>query len=255
MLAQKATFFLFLLTINIVIVLPQLQAAKPNRVTEIQLSPKFYSTKPGVVDQFSSGSSVGNGGHFVICDEIFSTKKIYFFDYYYLKYHHRLSPQLNFNGLSEFQILSRLLNNLYYVRPDISKQLQDKINEIKIFKNVLKFMPLKQDPSFFQTQDNFMEKNWLPKVCRIGQMIVQLQHVDPRQRYFFNSDIYQKLDPLNKAIAILHEAIYGLFIDRGLQGDNRPVIKWVEWIINLQDLSADPYARVYDATLPLGIEF
>lgn len=218
-----------------------------------------YSSKTIPSNKFglSEGTDVGNGGGGVLC---FYNKgrerKVYFYDYYEAFSQgtpFNFSPSSTVktvappNYLLDFKALVELI---IYKISRIDKQTSTFLDlEFQNFKNnSIWLLPNEGRKSslFYQTKDLYGEVE-LPKNCEFKQIIVQYK---PRElgmaEYYVDQELFDEMDSINQAVAVVHELIYSLFLRNGLSGDSRPVRELVKFVFEL------PTIPFYEAKTEVG---
>lgn len=152
-----------------------------------------------------AGYEVGNGGIVVACrDEKLKTTTVELLDIFEVRNQMQLSIDV---FESKFYFPEKWLSELYSQSPERSTLYG---NYIANFDREVLFYTDKIIPP---TKDSGTITD-LPANCKIEQLIIQRASVHPKDshiindRYIISSFFWEKLSPLNKAAAKLHEAIY-----------------------------------------------
>ncbi len=183
---------------------------------------------------------VGNGGAGVVCKNPVSNKAtVQFFDVYEANKKNKplviqqSKEEMIENTVTDLEggynrlFLSTVLKNI----KELDRSLYDYLYANLIsFNNRIESFSSEEFKlnKFYQTEDLYSDIN-LPAECEIKQVIVQYKNEESGvPEYYIHGALYNKMDSLNKTVAVLHEVIYGYFIDHGLVGDSRPIRNLVQ---------------------------
>lgn len=183
---------------------------------------------------------VGNGGAGVVCKNPESNKAtVQFFDVYEANKKNKplviqqSKEEMIENTVTDLEggynrlFLSTVLKNI----KELDRSLYDYLYANLIsFNNRIESFSSEEFKlnKFYQTEDLYSDIN-LPAECEIKQVIVQYKNEESGvPEYYIHGALYNKMDSLNKTVAVLHEVIYGYFIDHGLVGDSRPIRNLVQ---------------------------
>jgi len=145
----------------------------------------------GFLDAYDLGDHTGNGGDVVVCEQ--SGKKSYrVLDYYEVTELHFMQPQLAAHSTKE-GYLEEIVNRLSdkKIKKEYLERAAHFMSRIKWTKSELQDVP--------DSQHTF-----IPSDCALKQ--IAINHLNGR--ITINKNLWNKLDPLNQAVLILHELIY-----------------------------------------------
>ncbi|MCF8059969.1 MAG: hypothetical protein K9K67_11775 [Bacteriovoracaceae bacterium] len=146
-----------------------------------------------------AGNEVGNGGDLLKCPN----KPLVLFDFAEDSFKKMDALKKNAE-LNEYKIVESLIAKIKDLSPAIFKKYS---NDLASFPKRIKFI---KGEVFRDIEDS--KHVSLPKDCELLQ--VAIQQIDPLTKdtvIAINKDLYDQLDPVNKAGLILHEIIYEHF--------------------------------------------
>lgn len=148
-----------------------------------------------------AGNEVGNGGVGFWCPQ---TKKYLLLDFYEYEL---LNPKHKIIATNEND-LEKILNERLKI---LSKLDEKNFNQYSLqIKNILPKINFLNDISLNKTHDSFEIAK--PKGCTLKQFALQRKkEKDHITEFYFDKEIWDNLDSLNKAGLILHEIIYEQF--------------------------------------------
>lgn len=185
----------------------------------LQILPKYAQAhwSQGVEAGYSD---VGNGGGGIVCKFADGSASYEFYDVYRLrKGHPDLWQQRSFSTLqgSFFQIAHHFLDNLMEVDPYSAQMYKEIVNR---FKDETYFFDSSKDAipvEFKIVNDTLVGEDVLEDHCyRVqiaNQYTIKINSMGWHYKLAVDQHYFQKLDNFNKAILILHEAIYSVLID------------------------------------------
>lgn len=154
--------------------------------------------------QTMGGNEVGNGGDVVVCRDKDEIKSIQLLDFYEVKTKDK--KEISSSLKDEDSILREIISKVGEVDPKrgelFRKKAQTFLKEVHFMENV----KLSDIPDSFHLVLP-QEKN-----CKLEQIaILDKNQTDPGKKFVINKNLWDELDPLNKAGLVMHEIVYEYF--------------------------------------------
>ena len=157
---------------------------------------------------FINGHETGNGGDAVVCKssngEITSVE---FYDYYEMtNYYHY---QLNIEGSSYYEIVKNTIERIKNLSP---KRYQLYLKWLEEFEKDIHW--LEEGDNLVDIPDSNHEV--YPQNCELKQIVIQKKPSWPiNKRYLIDTDLWNQLNDIHRALLVLHEIIYREAIEFG----------------------------------------
>lgn len=155
------------------------------------------------------GNESGNGGDVLICKDTSSGKTSYeILDLYEAKEFYHFIPDYGPKGLSFMEHVQFVLDRFARLDPDRARIYLNTIKEFSKPQYYIAGIQLQDIPD--------SQHLYIPSDCKIEQIAVQNPDTfPPRPKFVVNKDLWMKLDEVNRAALLLHEAVYKEAIESG----------------------------------------
>ncbi len=152
------------------------------------------------------GNEVGNGGDVVVCKAKEQIVSIQLLDFYEAKF--KSNADIRTTLAKEEDILKEIVSKISIVdtkRGTLFKQ------RIETFFHQTHFLP---DVKLSDISDSL--HLILPNDCQLEQIaVLDKGQKDPKKKFIISKDVWDRLDPLNRAGLVMHEIVYEYFASLG----------------------------------------